>query len=79
MESEAIMKGLKFVGAGLATIGMVGAAMGVGTIFSGLVNGIARNPSVEKQLFQKAFIGAALAEALGLFAFVISMLLLFVV
>jgi len=78
MEGE-IAQGLKYVGAGLATIGMVGAAMGVGTIFSGLVNGIARNPSTEKQLFQKAFIGAALAEALGLFAFVISMLLLFVV
>jgi F-type H+-transporting ATPase subunit c len=77
MESEALVQGMKFIGAGLATIGMVGAAIGIGNIFSGLVNGIARNPSVEKQLFKNAFIGAALAEALGLFAFVISMLLLF--
>lgn len=77
MESEALVQGFKYIGAGLATIGMVGAAIGIGTIFSGLVNGIARNPSVEKQLFKNAFIGAALAEALGLFAFVISMLLLF--
>ncbi len=77
MESEALVQGMKFIGAGLATIGMVGAAIGIGNIFSGLVSGIARNPSVEKQLFKNAFIGAALAEALGLFAFVISMLLLF--
>ena len=77
MESEALVQGMKFIGAGLATTGMVGAAIGIGNIFSGLVNGIARNPSVEKQLFKNAFIGAALAEALGLFAFVISMLLLF--
>lgn len=79
MEAEGIVQGLKFIGAGLATLGMFGAALGVGAIFSGLVNAISRNPGVEKQLFQKAFIGAALAEALGLFAFVISMLLLFVV
>ncbi|MCE2993858.1 MAG: F0F1 ATP synthase subunit C [Alphaproteobacteria bacterium] len=75
MEAE----GLKYIGAGLSAIGMLGAAIGVGNIFTALLNGVARNPSVEGKLLKSAFIGAGLAEALGLFAFLISLLLLFVV
>jgi len=67
----------KFLGAGLAAIGMIGGAVGVGNIFAALLNGVARNPSVEPKLFKNALIGAALAEALGIFAFVISMLLIY--
>jgi len=69
----------KYIGAGLAAIGMLGAAIGVGNIFAALLNGVARNPSVEQKLMKSAFIGAGLSEALGLFAFLISLLLLFVV
>jgi F-type H+-transporting ATPase subunit c len=43
------------------------------------LNGISRNPSVEPKLMKSAFIGAGLSEALGLFAFLVSLLLLFVV
>ena len=67
----------RFLGAGLAAIGMIGGALGVGNIFTALLNGVARNPSVEPKLFKNALIGAALAEALGIFAFVISMLLIY--
>lgn len=68
---------LKYIGIGLSSLGMLGAAIGVGNIFSALINGLARNPSVEPQLMRSAFIGAGLAEAMGLFAFMIAMLLLF--
>lgn len=71
--------GLKYVGVGLTTLGMLGAAIGVGNIFSALINGVARNPSIEPQLMKGAFIGAALSEAMGLFAFLIALLLLFVI
>lgn len=73
MEGEA----LKYIGAGLATLGMLGAAVGVGNIFSAMLSGIARNPSTEKKLFVNALIGAALSEAMGIFAFVIALILLF--
>lgn len=73
MEAEA----LKFIGVGLTTIGMFGAAIGVGNIFSSVINGIARNPSTEGQLSKYGFIGAALAEAMGLFALVIALLIMF--
>lgn len=68
---------LKFIGVGLSTFGMLGAAIGVGNIFSSLLNAIARNPSAADQLQRMAFIGAGLAEAMGLFAFVIAMLIMF--
>jgi F-type H+-transporting ATPase subunit c len=68
---------LKFIGAGLAAVGMAGAAIGVGNIFKALIDGTARNPSAEKQLFKNAMIGAGLAEALGLFAFTVALLALF--
>jgi F-type H+-transporting ATPase subunit c len=75
MELEA----LKYIGVGLTSIAMFGAAVGIGNIFSALLNGIARNPSAEEKLMKGAFIGAGLAEAMGLFAFLIALLLLFFV
>ncbi|EDV18611.1 F0F1 ATP synthase subunit C [Candidatus Aquarickettsia rohweri] len=75
MELEA----LKYIGVGLSSIAMFGAAVGIGNIFSALLNGIARNPSAEEKLMKGAFIGAGLAEAMGLFAFLIALLLLFFV
>lgn len=72
MEYEA----LKFIGAGLTTIGMMGAAIGVGNIFSSMLDGVARNPGAEPKMSKYAFIGMALAEAMGLFAFVIAMMMI---
>lgn len=72
-------EGLKYVGVGLTAIAMLGAALGVGNIFAALLNGVSRNPSVEPKLVKSAFIGAGLSEAMGLFAFVIAIILLFVV
>lgn len=68
---------IKFIGVGLMAFGMLGAALGVGNIFSSLLNSIARNPSAADQLQRMAFIGAGLAEAMGLFSFVIAMLIIF--
>ncbi|MEO9971388.1 MAG: F0F1 ATP synthase subunit C [Hyphomonadaceae bacterium] len=73
-----IEEGLKFVGAGLATLGMIGAAIGVGNIFGSYLDAAMRNPSAAPGQSGNLFLGMALAEALGLFAFVISMIILFV-
>ncbi len=69
----------KFIGAGLASLGMGLAAIGVGTIFGNFLSGALRNPSPADGQFPRAFIGAALAEGLGIFAFVVALVLLFVV
>lgn len=68
----------KLIGAGLAAIGMGIAAVGVGTIFGNFLAGALRNPSASDGQFTRAFIGAALAEGLGIFAFVVALILLFV-
>ena len=56
---------------------MIGAAIGVGNIFGSFLDAAMRNPSAAPQQSGNLFLGMALAEALGLFAFVISMLILF--
>jgi F-type H+-transporting ATPase subunit c len=63
-----MLKSAKVIGAGLATIGLAGAAVGIGLIFAGLIQGTARNPSLRDVLFNQAILGFALTEALGLFA-----------
>jgi F0F1-type ATP synthase membrane subunit c/vacuolar-type H+-ATPase subunit K len=67
----------KFIGAGLATIALGGAAVGVGLIFAALINGSARNPSLKQDLFNTAILGFALTEALGLFGLMMALMFLF--
>ena len=75
MEGE----GLKYIGVGLTAFGMLGAAIGVGNIFAAMLNGVARNPSAEGKLSKYVYVGAGLSEAMGLFALVVALLLIFVV
>jgi F-type H+-transporting ATPase subunit c len=42
----------KFIGAGLATIGVTGAGAGIGIVFGSLVLGVSRNPNKEERLIQ---------------------------
>lgn len=67
----------KYIAIGLMSIGMLGAALGVSNIFTSLLNAIARNPSQETKLFQRAVLGAGMVEALGLFSFGIAIMLIF--
>lgn len=68
---------LKFIGIGFMVFGMVGAAIGVSNIFSALLNSIARNPSAAEQMQRMALIGGGLVEAMGLFSFVIAIIIIF--
>ena len=68
---------LKYVAVGLMSFGMLGAALSVANIFSSLLNAIARNPAQEEKLFARAIIGAAMAEAMGIFALGIALILIF--
>ena len=71
MEVEAA----KAIGAGLATLGMIGAGIGVGNIFGNFLAGALRNPSAAGSQIGNLFVGAALAEALGILAFVLGILI----
>ena len=71
------MAAAKFIGAGIAAVGLTGAGIGIGTIFGSLISAVARNPSQRPQLFTYAILGFSLAEATGLFALMISFLVLY--
>lgn len=71
------MESAKLIGAGLATIGLTGAGVGVGSVFAALVTSTARNPSLKQQLFGYAILGFALTEAVGLFALMMAFLILY--
>jgi F-type H+-transporting ATPase subunit c len=72
-----MLESAKLIGAGLATIGLTGAGVGVGLVFSSLIQGTSRNPSLKQQLFSFAILGFALTEALGLFALIVAFLILY--
>ncbi len=57
----------KYIGAGIALIGLLGAGIGIAIVFAALINGVARNPSLKDQLFSYTILGMALSEATGLF------------
>jgi len=67
----------KLIGAGVATIALAGAGIGIGNVFSSLIVGVARNPNQKDELFRFAILGFALTEAIALFALMIVFLILF--
>jgi F-type H+-transporting ATPase subunit c len=72
-----MLQAAKYIGSGLATIGLTGAGVGIGTVFSGLITGVSRNPSLRSSLFSYAILGFALSEATGLFSLMMAFLLLY--
>ena len=68
----------KVIGAGLAAIGTGVAAIGVGSLFGQFLSGALRNPAAADGQQGRLFLGFALTELLGLMAFTVAFVLLFV-
>jgi F-type H+-transporting ATPase subunit c len=69
----------KLIGAGLAAIGVGVAAIGVGNVFGSFLESAIRNPAAADGQQGRMYIGFAAAELLGLIAFTLAILILFVV
>ena len=67
----------KLIGAGLATMGMIAAGVGLGLLFGNYLQAAIRNPAAAASQQTMLFLGMALTETMGLFAFVVSLLLRF--
>ena len=67
----------KFIGAGIAALGSGVAAIGVGSVASNFLAGALRNPSAAGSQTATLVIGLAFAEALGIFSFLVALLLMF--
>ena len=74
MEPEAA----KLIGAGLASIALAGAGVGIGTIFGNYLPARCAIRRPHPAQFANLLLGFALAEATGLFGLVIALLILFV-
>jgi len=73
MEAEAA----RYIGAGLASMALIGAGIGIGTVFGNYLQGALRNPSAAASQRTNLLLGFALCEATGLFGFVMSFIILF--
>ncbi len=71
METEAA----KYIGAGLAAMGMIGAGAGLGILFGNYLQAAIRNPAAAASQQPMLFLGMALTEAMGIFALVVALLL----
>jgi F-type H+-transporting ATPase subunit c len=70
----------KFLAAGLAIgLGAIGPGIGIGILAMGALQAIGRNPDAAGQIQTNMFIGIAFAEAVAIYALVVSLILLFVV
>lgn len=72
-----IVNAAKLLGAGMATIGLTGAGIGIGVVFGAFVLGVSRNPSLEQRMFRYTIMGFALTEAMALFVLMMAFLILF--
>ena len=78
MNSEAIMVLGKAIGAALCMgIGAIGPALGEGNAVSHALDGMARQPEAAGDLRSNMIMGCAITETTGIYALVISLLILF--
>ena len=67
----------QIISGGLATISLIGAGIGIGTVFGSLVIGVSYNPDIIKQLFSYAILGFALTESIALFGLMMAFLIIY--
>lgn len=70
--------GLKLLGAGISSIGFIGAGIGQGFAAGKAAEGVSRNPEAEAKIRNMMIVGAAIAETSALYALVMGILLVFV-
>ncbi len=72
-------QGAKYIGAGLAAIGMLGAGAGIGSAASGALTALGRNPEARDLIVPNMILAFAFAESIAIYGLVVAILLLFVV
>jgi F-type H+-transporting ATPase subunit c len=76
---QAIVDAGKYLGAGIACLGMGGVGLGLGSLFGNYLSGALRNPAAADGQFGRLIFGFAVTEALGIFSLLIALLLIFAV
>lgn len=71
-------QGLKLLAAGIAILAGAGNAIGEGILCAHALDGMARNPECYGKLRTAMILGCALVETTGIYALLISLLILFI-
>jgi F-type H+-transporting ATPase subunit c len=72
------MPELKLIAAALAIgLGVLGPGIGIGILASRGLEAVGRNPETEGKIRSLMILGMAFAEALGIYALVVSLIILF--
>jgi len=80
MDAQTLIQAMRMLAAGLAVgLGMLGPGIGLGLIGYGAMTAIGRNPEARQSILTNMILIGALAEALGIYALIISILLALVV
>ena len=76
-DNDQTVHAMKLIGAGLAMgLGGIGPGIGLGTL--GAVQAIGRNPDAEGPVRTMAILGLGFAEAVAIYALVVSLVIIFV-
>jgi F-type H+-transporting ATPase subunit c len=65
-----------FIGMGLAALGFAGASIGIGMVFSTMIESVARQPEAEAKIGKYVWIGFALVETVALYGLVVAFLIM---
>ena len=71
---------MRFLGAGLAAgLGMIGPGIGIGILGAAAMNAIGRNPEARGAILTNMILAIAFAEAIGIYALIVAVILALVV
>jgi len=77
IDSETFLHAMRFIGAGLAMIGAIGAGVGVGIAAAGGVQAMGRNPDAAPIVQTNMILGMAFAEAVAIYALAVALIIIF--
>jgi F-type H+-transporting ATPase subunit c len=73
----AFVHAMRFLGAGIAMLGAIGAGAGVGIAASGGVQAIGRNPDATSLIQTNMILGMAFSEAVAIYALAVALIIVF--
>jgi ATP synthase F0 subunit c len=77
MDSDNFLHAMRFIGAGLAMLGAIGAGVGVGLAAAGGVQAMGRNPDATPTIQTNMILGMAFAEAVAIYALAVALIIVF--
>ena len=74
---DIFLHAMKYIGAGLAMIGAIGAGAGIGVVTSGAVQAMGRNPDATPTIQTNMILGIAFAEAVAIYCLAVALIIIF--